>query len=167
MSSQFELPVRSSLNFPDIDEVAHLRVSDGKPPSSNSNDGLDYNRCSALHNAIVKHGWRASGHDIADMPQLTWWQSPFYAPHLTEMQRILHPSLVEFLKRAIDITMFPDRSDGNSFMYYCDALAHPDHSYSYQDADEDLICLYSAGEFKSKYRDGIVFVMQESFVQDT
>ena len=166
MASQLELPIRSSPRFPDLEEVAHLRVTESNPPSSSDNNGLDYERCSALHNAIVKHGWRASGHSVAEMPQSTWWQSAHNAPYLTDVQQKLHPSLVEFLRRAIDITPFTDNPDSNSLFYYCNALAHPDHSYLYEQGEEDLVALYSAGGFKSRFRDGIVCVTRRHVHHD-
>lgn len=44
-------------------DVRHLLVTVGNPKSS-TDSHLDFERCSALHNAIVKHRWVASGHDM-------------------------------------------------------------------------------------------------------
>lgn len=49
-----------------LEDVKHLKVSDINLPTS-SPDGLDFDRCSALHNAIVKHQWQASGRDPATL----------------------------------------------------------------------------------------------------
>lgn len=92
------------------------------------------------------------------MPQTTWWQSENYIYHLTWAEERLHPSLVEFFKRALLTPSFPDESKWiyNSFFYYCNDLAHPNHSCPCEEGEEDLIALYSAGESKTKYHDGIV-----------
>lgn len=45
--------------FAIFDDVRHLLVSDENPAREEGD--LDYKRCAALHNAIVKHGWTASG----------------------------------------------------------------------------------------------------------
>lgn len=53
-------------------EVNHLRVS-GESPATSTSDHLDFERCAALHNAIIKHGWIAGGRDWADMPAHPLW----------------------------------------------------------------------------------------------
>ncbi|KAK5120307.1 hypothetical protein LTR85_006513 [Meristemomyces frigidus] len=157
MASQLKLPLRSLPRFPDLDDVAHLRVTESNPPSSDAN-GLDYERCSALHNAIIRHGWRASGHDMADLPLTPWWETAHNLPHLAGAQQRLHISVVEFLKRAIDTSPFPDESNQNNFFFYCPALARPDQSEDYEHSDKgDIVTLYYAGDFKSKCNDRIVY----------
>lgn len=47
-----------------LEEVRHLRVSEACPVTS-TNGHLDFERCAALHNATVKHGWVASGQETA------------------------------------------------------------------------------------------------------
>jgi GAF domain-containing protein len=80
--------------------VRHFRVNSNDPETS-TNEGLDFERCSALHNAIVKHAWQAEGYDPADLPSTTWWQRSDYAPGLDELQKHFPESLIEFLKRAL------------------------------------------------------------------
>lgn len=43
-----------------LDEVCHLKVTPTNR-ESDSSDHLDFERCAALHNAIVKHTWVATG----------------------------------------------------------------------------------------------------------
>ena len=83
-----------------LEAVRHLGVSMDNSETS-TNEGLDFERCSALHNAIVKHAWQAEGYDLADLPAATWWQISDYAPRLGEVRKELPESLVEFLKRAL------------------------------------------------------------------
>jgi hypothetical protein len=113
-----------------LEAIQHLKVSFDNPETS-TDDGLDFERCSALHNAIVKHAWQAQGYDLADLPLTTWWQRQDYAHKLGEVQKYLPESLIEFLKRAIcpAIEEFPD-SSGFYFFYLSDWLAGPDMLWS-------------------------------------
>ena len=83
-----------------LTEVRHLLVTDENPESS-TNDHLDSERCSALHNAIVKHGWVASGHDLADLREVYEWDPANKLFHQETHER-LHPDVIEMLKRCID-----------------------------------------------------------------
>jgi hypothetical protein len=66
-----------------LEAVRHLRVSIDNPETS-TNEGLDFERCSALHNAIVEHAWQAEGCDLADLPTTTWWRRSDHTPRLVE-----------------------------------------------------------------------------------
>jgi hypothetical protein len=94
MAMQPALPIRSRTKFPQIDQIRHLLVTASNPPSSTSATGLGYERCTALHNAIVKHGWQASGRALADLPMTAWWDAPQNSEHLEGLEQILHPSVV-------------------------------------------------------------------------
>jgi hypothetical protein len=109
-----------------LEAVRHLRVNDNNPETS-TDEGLDFERCSALHNAIIKHAWQAEGYDLADLPTTTWWQRSDYAHRLDEVQKHLPESLVEFFKRAIHPASkeLPD-SSRYYFFHLSDGLAHPD-----------------------------------------
>jgi hypothetical protein len=110
---------RNVPNFPFLEEVRNIRVDEGHPPTSNAN-GMDFERCSALHNAIIKHAWSATGHESSDLPQTTWTQTDYNVPHLAEVESRLHSSVVEFLKRALAVSSFPEKPCENRFFYYCD-----------------------------------------------
>lgn len=109
-----------------LEAVRHLRVSTIKPETS-TKDSLDFERCSALHNAIVRHAWQAQGYDLADLPTTTWWQRPDHASRLHELQQHLPESLIGFLKRALSPAAeeLPDASR-YYFFYLADGLADPD-----------------------------------------
>lgn len=51
-------------NMEPLERVAHLLVTRGNRPLEL--DGMDSERCIALHNAIFEHGWIKSGRDAAD-----------------------------------------------------------------------------------------------------
>lgn len=98
-------------------------VDKSHPPTSNV-DGIDFERCSALHNAIIKHTWSAAGHEISDLPQTTWSQTEYNIPHLAEVESRLHPSVVEFLKLALVVSNLPDEPYENRFFYYIEVRLH-------------------------------------------
>lgn len=62
-------------------------------------DGLDYERCAALHNLIVERGWTASGRSLSDLDRRTWWECYGDAELLPHAAK-LSPSVVAFLKTA-------------------------------------------------------------------
>lgn len=67
-------------------DVRHLLVTVENPESS-TDSHLDFERCSALHNAIVKHGWVASGHDIADLQNIYEWP-PLTKSFFTKLKNV-------------------------------------------------------------------------------
>ena len=159
MADHTDIPTRSPRGFLDIESVVHHRVTKTQPPSSNATAGLDYERCAVLHNAILKHGWRASGHNVVEMPRTPWWEAEWNRPHLAQVEQRLHPSLVEFLKRAMVTPPVPDSPVDNSLFYFCPDLAPLSEFLKggmYEYADEGLVCLYSSGDFKGDFMDGIV-----------
>jgi len=117
-----------------LDAVHHLKVSRQNPPTSSEEHGLDYERCSGLHNAIVRHGWLASGRELADLPPTTWWQRPENEPCRSTVGKGLDDSesLVEFLKRALVPGPCPNETDSECFFYGIHGLA------SAADLDEDF-----------------------------
>jgi hypothetical protein len=46
------------LSLEPIEAIEHLKVSFNNPETS-TDDGLDFELCSALCNAIVRHAWQA------------------------------------------------------------------------------------------------------------
>jgi hypothetical protein len=59
---------------------------------------MDYERCAALHNELLFRGWPGAGNECIEPP--TWWE--YYSPS-DELTSRLHPSLIEFLKRAYHV----------------------------------------------------------------
>jgi len=101
-----------------IARVQGLKVTAENPPRDDL-DGLDFQRCAALHNAIVEHGWTASGRPIDDMPRTTWWDHHSDNPERDDTTSRLHLSVIEFLKRAYDFY-----EDDFNFFHYLIGLRH-------------------------------------------
>jgi hypothetical protein len=146
-----------------LEAVRHLKVSIDNPETS-TNGGLDFERCSALHNAIVKHARQAEGYDPADLSSTTWWQRSDYAPRLHELQQHFPESLIEFLKRALSPAAedLPD-SLRYHFFYLAEGLSRPEALWSEVGENEgemgriERVALYLADTFTSdETLDGIV-----------
>lgn len=105
--------------FEPLNAVRHFKVSKRNPPTSSEEHGLDFERCSELHNAIVRHAWLASGSDLADLPTTTWWQRPENEPYRLKVESSLDmsTSIVEFLKRALVPGPCPGEPDCEDFFY--------------------------------------------------
>jgi hypothetical protein len=103
---------------PAIARVQNLKVT-AENPSRDDLDGLDFERCATLHNAIVEHGWIASGRPMADMPRTTWWVHHSDNPERDDTTSRLHSSVIEFLKRA-----FHFYEDDFNFFHYLTGLRH-------------------------------------------
>jgi hypothetical protein len=144
-----------------LEDVKHLKVSDINL-STSSPGGLDFDRCSALHNAIVKHQWQASGHDPATLPTMTWWQSPRFAAHLEDLSKYLPECLVKFFQRALhpESNLASNEFAGNMF-YPSRGLATPDTLWGELREDMgngDRVALYLTDyEISDPSIDGIVY----------
>lgn len=88
--------------FENLDAIDGWRVSVENPPRTDI-EGMDAERCAALHNAILSHGWVASGRLAADFPRTTWWQAQVTDENVEVLTERLHASVVEFLKRSYDV----------------------------------------------------------------
>ena len=119
-------------------DVRHLLVTTENPESS-TNSHLDFERCSALHNAIVKHGWVASGHDIADLQHIYEWP-PSDEIFLHKARERLHPDVIEMLKRCID-----PGPEGDTFFRFLQGMPKDEAWWEWTEGhDEDWIQLYMA-----------------------
>lgn len=123
-----------------LDEVRHLRVSSENPETS-TNEHLDYVRCAALHNAIVKHAWEAGGHDPAKTPSRPTWTDESLPPGATER---LHPDLIEFMKRSITLDGTPGTYN---FFHFVGALNRDATLWEWLEGfGEGHIALYSSND---------------------
>jgi hypothetical protein len=114
-------------------------------------DGMDWERCAALHNLIVRLGWAVSGKSETEMSRTTWWQR-----HITDLaledewSKRLSPSLTLFLKAAFETP------PGQSFFYYASSLAWPEGLFIQQREDEGIMCLYQMTNLNlGGHRDGL------------
>ena len=92
-----------------------------------------------MHNAIVKHGWVASGHDIADLKGRYEWP-PSDELFLHKAQERLHPDVIEMLKRCIDPGL-----EGGTFFRFLQGMPKDEAWWEWTEGhDEDWIQLYMA-----------------------
>lgn len=138
-----------------LEQVRALRTNDN--PCTSTNEGLDFERCSALHNAIVKHAWISYGYDLTEMPEVTIWSLPSTQENLTEMQDRLHPSVQEFLKRSLVPQSFPHPNNGtNHFFYFLGGLTgHGTLWDMTEQFDENHLGIYWTGSDFSSTLTGI------------
>jgi hypothetical protein len=115
-----------------IANVEGLKVTDENPPRDDI-DGLDFQRCAALHNAILQHGWTSSGRALDAMPRTTWWVSNDDNPYRDTTTSHVHASVIEFLKHAYHF-----HEKDFSFFHYLTGLqgAGPDVSLSFKEDSE-------------------------------
>jgi hypothetical protein len=150
--------------FPVFDSVRDQLVSDNNPARHEGD--MDYERCAALHNAIVKHGWTASGHSLDDLPLTTCWGAN--EGKWEEDADRLHPSMIGFLKRAYN-TELPDTEPVYNFMsrdykffYFLQGLIGPQGYEAYDLADNfgdfpgNYMTLYTANDDLGSHAQGLM-----------
>ncbi|RMY11999.1 hypothetical protein D0868_02822 [Hortaea werneckii] len=114
------------------DEIEHLLVTDENPPRET--DGLDHERCAALHNAILKHAWIRSGRDESAFLEQT---APFIELcELEDPEENFHPSVVEFYRKARS----PISTDCLNLFYNIIGLdcALEEHNYCFPEDDQTI-----------------------------
>jgi len=133
-----------------LDEVRHLK---GTPtnPESDSSDHLDFERCAALHNAIVKHTWVATGRDLNDLPIQHVWP-PDDESALQEGRKGLHPDVISFLERAVV------NPEGEFFLYIGYLVKALWEQVDALDLDEDAVALYLSHDDSSLSGIDLMFV---------
>jgi hypothetical protein len=113
---------------------------------------MDVGKCVALHNRILRVGWRGSGKSDSDFDRecKSWFD--YYGVQAEAMRDVLPPDLVAFLEQAY---VAPS---SRSFFYYVNGLCGPDSLINGADllntgwggADGDrFVVLCSMNTFKS------------------
>ncbi|GIC87289.1 uncharacterized protein Aud_003673 [Aspergillus udagawae] len=120
-------------------------------------DGMDHERCSALHNEILYRGWVGSGRRSDELPSQTWWD--YNAPPRDTLNR-LSPSLVAFLKQARFLP-YEENLD-YSFFYFVAGLVNSEGLLSVSERgayldNERFVFLYYATAYKAGDQQGIFF----------
>jgi len=137
-----------------LDEVRHLRVTPDMPETS-TNDHLDFQRCAALHNAIVKHAWISTGGDLNDLPIQHSWP-PSDDAVLQEGQERLHSDVISFLERAI-------YHEEGVFFQFIGILSGGENLWEMvEDLDQDAVALYLSNNSSSPSGADIMFASQMS-----
>ncbi|TKA29940.1 hypothetical protein B0A54_15066 [Friedmanniomyces endolithicus] len=94
--------------------IAKHRVTPTNPPNEKFSQGLDVDRCAALHNTLMLYGWIASGLALASLQKKSWWSR-----HGSQsLLKVLRPELVRFLGKIFDV-------EGHCFFYHLRGLARP------------------------------------------
>ncbi|RFU75005.1 hypothetical protein TARUN_7236 [Trichoderma arundinaceum] len=133
-------------------------------------EGLDHERCAALHNLIIERGWTVSGRSLSDLDRRSWWECYGGDTGLSPHAAKLNPSVIAFLKAAWHgyvITAQPQ----HAFFRYLVGLCSPgDHweNVHYGDDEDDsnkgrYVTLYMANwALGASHPLGLVFDQQTS-----
>ncbi|UKZ75809.1 hypothetical protein TrVFT333_003503 [Trichoderma virens FT-333] len=133
-------------------------------------EGLDHERCAALHNLIIERGWTASGRSLTDLDRRSWWECYGGDAKLLPHAAKLSPSIIAFLKAAWHgyvITAQPQ----HAFFRYLAGLCSPDDLWKnahYGDDEDDsnkrrYVTLYMANwALGTSHPLGLVFDQQTS-----
>lgn len=133
MTDQMGHPAVTVGYYVALEAVAHFRVNAQQPPTSTV-EGMDFERCAALHNAIVRHAWSASGYSPDKISQTTWWEF-FSSPERTnavDMESLsdsLHPSVRGFLERVLYLPRYPESPNEASFLCHLPGLNAPNELF--------------------------------------
>ncbi|THX78588.1 hypothetical protein D6D04_05691 [Aureobasidium pullulans] len=149
------------MRSPIFDEIRDQLISDHNP----ARDGreMDYERCAALHNAIVKYGWTASGRLLEDLPTTTCWQAA--EEGWEQNADRLHPSMIEFLKRAHDTQLTETEPLYNfcsreyKFFYFLDGLVGPHgyEAYNFEHIEGQYMTLYTPNDRLGSHAYGLIY----------
>jgi len=131
-----------------LDAVAHWLVTPENPPRDV--DGMDHERCAALHNAIFKQGWVSSGRDADDFDSQS---RPYLELNPEAAHHGYHHSVVAFLQ---DARALPANHPVNFFYNVWGLNCMPGgHAYAFPDEDQ-TITLYSTYPELATQQDGLV-----------
>jgi hypothetical protein len=132
-----------------IDDQLTWRVTAESP--SREMEGMDWERCAALHNLIVRLGWTGMGNSDLDIPTTTWWQANITHNSLeAEWSRRLSPSLKLFLQTAYE-------TPHENFFYYARGLNGPRSFFvEVHEQEDSVLRLYQMTNLNlSGHRDGL------------
>ncbi|KAK5113993.1 hypothetical protein LTR62_003116 [Meristemomyces frigidus] len=133
-----------------LEDVEQYLVTPVNPPRDL--DGMDYERCAALHNAIYEHGWIGSGRTAADfLAESRLWLDSHPA---AADDPGCHASLIEFLRRARTL---PSNHE-IQFAYQAWGLdvSLGEHDYAFPD-DDQTVTLYQSYMSQCSKPDGLVY----------
>ncbi|TFB00797.1 hypothetical protein CCMA1212_007238 [Trichoderma ghanense] len=144
-------------------------------------EGLDHERCAALHNLIIERGWTASGRSLSDLDRRSWWECYGGDAQLSPHAAKLSPSLIAFLQAAWHGYALTAQPEHALFRYFV-GLSSPDQLWenaNYGDDEDDsnkrrYVTLYTANwTLGSSHPLGLVFdqdmstAMQHMSIHDT
>ncbi|KAF2627858.1 hypothetical protein BU25DRAFT_392248 [Macroventuria anomochaeta] len=115
--------------------MAEWRISDEQPVREL--DGLDYERCAALHNYIVELGWTQRGLALDTLDKRTWWECYGGDAALTIVSNRLEAAVISFLKVAWHGFSMETASPPHLFHRYLARLCFPDELWQNVNYAED------------------------------
>ena len=132
-----------------LERVQHLLVTPQNPPREI--DGLDFERCVELHNAILEHGWLSSGRSAEDFQSQC---TSYYERAAEEIDEKCSASLKTFLQGARDV---PPGMIAFNFFYNVSGLdcAFGWHDY-YTEEEHRVLRLYTVSNGLYGDPDGLV-----------
>lgn len=104
--------------------MAEWRVTEEAP--LREVDGLDHERCAALHNYIVELGWTQRGLALDTLDKRTWWECHGGDEALESTAGRLNASVVSFLKAAWHGFAMDSARPPHLFHRYLACLASPE-----------------------------------------
>jgi hypothetical protein len=130
--------------------MAEWRISDECP--LRELEGLDYERCAALHNYIVELGWVQRGLALETLDKRTWWECYGGDAVLASTSDRLDATVVSFLKAAWHGFAMESVAKRHSFHRYLACLCSPERLWqnvNYAEDEDDsnkrrFITLYAA-----------------------
>ncbi|KAF2008422.1 hypothetical protein BU24DRAFT_403009 [Aaosphaeria arxii CBS 175.79] len=130
--------------------MAEWRISDVAP--IRELEGLDHERCAALHNHIVELGWTQRGLALDTLDKRTWWECYGGDAALSSTAERLDASVVSFLKASWHGFAMDSATQPHLFHRYLARLCSPEElwqnaNYSEEEDDSNkrrYITLYMA-----------------------
>ncbi|KAK9769507.1 putative Sulfatase N-terminal domain-containing protein [Seiridium cardinale] len=118
-------------------------------------NSLDVERCAALHNELLWHGWNASGGKAEDFPGVNWFG--FHRNAAQDARARLSSPLAAFLDQALTIN-----GTQHSFFYHVEDLKWPallweNHEEFQNPAERDRFLTLYVGHTLASHPDGLVY----------
>lgn len=118
---------------------------------------LDYERCAALHNELLRQGVEGSSRKMPPSPR-TYWEA---AAPSEEIASLLRPPVVEFLKLAyVECPLLPERA---ALFHFVGGLAEPSSmvdvyvGFANEVPPGTFIQLYRLTNFRNGDNEGILY----------
>lgn len=89
------------MDISQLPDISGLLVTPDNP-ARNDLEGMDYARCAALHNYLVRYSWLADGRDLATLNDNSTTFFTIYGAEAEALRPRLHPSLAAFLDTAME-----------------------------------------------------------------
>ncbi|ETS74764.1 hypothetical protein PFICI_13248 [Pestalotiopsis fici W106-1] len=144
--------------FFSVPELTSWRVTPDNPVRYTGS--LDVERCAALHNEILWHGWNKSGGRPEDFPGVNWYEQ-YRDDGAGDSRKRFSAPLAAFLDKALSTS-----NVAHSFFYHLSGLNAPSYMWDnhewYQDDPDKYryLTLYLAHSMAS-HPDGLVYDQRE------